>query len=124
MGEIKGSPSYLRPDIGDGTASTDGLGRNVLPFKDLDRTGEREGIVVQIKVLTPIDTEGVQVMSAIQNALRGLTVGGKPVALVLTREGVEMSYADKEILANMIAPLILRRLGIRDGIGGNLMGVR
>lgn len=121
MPEVKGSSTYLRPDLGE--ASTADLGSTVVPFKDLDRRTEREGILVQVKVLTPDDGEGVRVMSAMENALKGLTVSGKPVVTVLTRDNIEMSYADLEKLSNLVAPMILRRLGIRDGIGGNFMGI-
>lgn len=113
------SGSYLRPDIGEGT--TTDLGGAVLPFAALDRKTDREGIVVQVKVLTPDDAEGVRVMGAIENALRGIKVGDKNVVAILTRDDIEVAYIEQERLANLIAPLVLRRLGIRDGIAGPVM---
>jgi hypothetical protein len=116
-GRISGSPSHLRPDIGEGT--TTDLGRGALPFANLDRRADKEGIVVQIKVLTPDDAEGVRVMGVIENALRNVKVGDKNVVAILTRDSIEMSYVEQERLANLITPFVLRRLGIRDGIGGD-----
>lgn len=121
--KTSGAPSHLRPDIGDGAATNVGASGPVLPFANLRRESEVEGIIVQVKVLTPDDSEGVRVMGVLQKMLGDapIVVGGKRVVLILTRDNVEMSYSEQEQVANQIAPRVLQRLGIREGIGGAVM---
>lgn len=97
------------PDIEATSAVAD---RSALPFNiNADPGG---AIILHVKVLSTDPVVRLQVADAVQRALKGMQVGGQPVAVMVTAENIEMEVSQVKQLAALIAPQILNTLGIKN----------